>query len=106
MTLDLQLRKFAYTVKNSSTILLPKWFDVLQELELDERKMPQDVVTHWNSTFKMLDFALKYHKAIKILTSDDDLELEKYKLTRNEWMMVKHLRDVLKVSILFILFYF
>ncbi|KAF8194530.1 hypothetical protein BJ912DRAFT_175477 [Pholiota molesta] len=43
------------------------------------------LTTRWNSTFDMLNFALEYRKAIQNLTGDEDLSLEKYKLTRNEF---------------------
>ena len=51
-----QLHKLAYMLKNSTTKLLPKWFSVLEDLQLDKCMMPHDVTTHWNSTFDMLDF--------------------------------------------------
>lgn len=76
-----QLRKFAYAVKNSTTILLPKWFSILKDLTLSERMMPRDVTTRWNSTFDMLDFALQYKKALQLTTSDFDLNLRQYKLS-------------------------
>ncbi|KAF8171479.1 hypothetical protein BJ912DRAFT_860531 [Pholiota molesta] len=44
----------------------------------------------------MLNFALEYRKAVQNLTGDEELNLEKYKLTRNEWAIAEHLRDVLK----------
>ena len=70
-----QLRKFAYAVKNSPTILLPQWFLTLQDLALSERIMPRDVTTRWNSTFDMLDFAIEYQKALQLTTSDLNLNV-------------------------------
>jgi len=59
-----QLRKIAFSIINSTTILLPMWFQTLEKMKLKERKMPRDVSTRWNSTFDMLDFALEYRTAI------------------------------------------
>jgi hypothetical protein len=44
--------------------------------------MPRDVVTHWNSTFNMLIFALKYYKAIDEISVDRDIR--KYELSEEE----------------------
>ncbi len=60
-----QLRVLANAIKNSSTILLPQWTAKLEELGLSVQMMPHDVSTRWNSTFDMLDFAIKYHTAIR-----------------------------------------
>lgn len=87
-------------MKNSTTLLLPKWFDILEDLTLSERIMPRDVTTRWNSTYDMLDFAIEYQKAVQLTTGDLDLDLRKYELTREQWMMAEHLRDVLKVRVL------
>jgi hypothetical protein len=35
-----KLRKSVFAIKNSSTIILPKWFLVLKDLELDPKMMP------------------------------------------------------------------
>jgi hypothetical protein len=86
-------------VKNSTTILLPKWFSILKDLKLSERMMPRDVTTRWNSTFDMLDFALEYQKALQLITSDLDLNLRQYELSREEWATAQQLRDVLKVCL-------
>lgn len=84
-------------MKNSTTILLPKWFSLLEELELSLRMIPRDVSTRWNSTFDMLNFALEYQTAIKTITSDRDLNLRQFELSKTEWTNTQHLRDVLKV---------
>lgn len=49
---------------NSPTSLLPAWEAAVKEAHLDPRRMPRDVATRWNSTFDMLDFALRYREAI------------------------------------------
>ncbi|KAF8867746.1 hypothetical protein BD779DRAFT_1417179, partial [Infundibulicybe gibba] len=59
-----KLRKLAYAIKNSSTIILPAWRATLKTLGLGDRMMPRDVSTRWNSTFDMLVFALDYQKAL------------------------------------------
>ena len=88
-------------IKNSTTIVLPQWFTVLRELEVDERMMPRDVTTRWNSTFDMLDFAVEHTTAIDIITSDHDMKLRQYELSKGDWHIARQLRDVLKVSINF-----
>jgi hypothetical protein len=49
-----KLRKFAYAVKKSTTILLPQWYKALDSCDLPHRMMPHDVSTRWNSTYDML----------------------------------------------------
>ena len=56
-------------------ILLPQWFFTLNDLALSEHIMPQDITTHWNSTFDMLDFTIEYRKALQLTTLDLDLNL-------------------------------
>jgi hypothetical protein len=92
----------AYAIKNSSTIILPRWFKLLEELKLDLRMMPRDVTTHWNSTFDMLYFALQYRSALDHICSDRDMKLRRYELLESEWNVAKELCDVLKVSSAFI----
>jgi hypothetical protein len=54
-----QLHKLAFKIIYSTTIVLPAWHKILEELKLKCRIMPRDVSTCWNSTFHMLDFTLK-----------------------------------------------
>ncbi|KAF8226257.1 hypothetical protein L208DRAFT_1014983, partial [Tricholoma matsutake] len=60
--------KLSFKVINSSTIILPSWQRLLDELTMKKQIIPRDVTTHWNSTYDMLNFALEYQKAIDILT--------------------------------------
>ena len=61
--------------------------------------MPRDVITRWNSTFDMLDFAVEHITAINTITSDRDMKLRQYELSEDDWDMARQLRDVLKVSV-------
>jgi hypothetical protein len=94
-----QLRKVAFAIKNSTTILLPHWFEILRDLETAENMIPRDVTTRWNSTFDMLDFAIEHITAINTITSDRDMKLRQYELSENDWAIARQLRDVLKVCI-------
>lgn len=89
----------AFTIIDSSTILLPAWKTLLQELELKERLMPRDVATRWNSTYDMLVFALEYRAAIDAMSADKTNNLRKFELSEGEWTIMKQLYNVLKVSV-------
>jgi hypothetical protein len=70
-------------------------------LDLAERKMPRDVLTRWNSTYDMLDFAVGYQSAIDDMTGDKTMNLHKYELGDGEWKIAEQLRDTLKVHVSF-----
>ena len=91
------MRKVAFAIKNSTTIILPQWFSILRDLETAERMMPCDVTTWWNSTFDMLDFAVDHVTAIDTITADRDMKLRQYELSEGDWAIARQLRDVLKV---------
>ena len=57
--------------------------------------MVQDVSTRWNSTFQMLQRALKLRACIAVFCQTNNLE-EKYGLTADEWKKVKQLCDFLE----------
>ena len=44
--------------------------------------------TRWNSTFDMLDFAVKYRPAIDTMTAGRDLGLRNYELDQAEWKII------------------
>lgn len=96
-----QIRKLSFAIINSSTILLPAWKRVLKELKLEERQLPRDVRTRWNSTYQMLSMAIKYRAAVDKMTGSRDLGLRKYELSEEEWGIAQQLRDVLKVNLTF-----
>ena len=88
----------AFAIKNSSTLILPRWYALLDELKLGERIMPRDVSTRWNSTYDMLKFALNYRVALDAISGERDMKLQKYELKDTEWHIASQLRDILEVS--------
>ena len=104
----LQLRKPAHAIKNSTTIILPEWFAILDRMAatskskgktpLSKRMMPRDVTTRWNYTYEMLSFAYNYRDAYNELSSNRDMKMQKYKIEDHEWEIVKQLANILKVS--------
>ncbi|GBE82417.1 putative AC9 transposase [Sparassis crispa] len=88
-----KLWKIASSIIHSSTKLLPAWLKVLDELELAARKMPRDVATWWNSTFRMLEFALEYRGAIDEMTAGRSMELRKFELSD----IAEQLCDILRI---------
>ena len=69
-----------YAVKNSSTIILPQWYRILESLLLKARVIPHDVRTCWNTTYNMLDFAYQYRVTINKITDIRDMKLHAYKI--------------------------
>ena len=47
--------------------------------------MPHDIAMHWNSTYEMLEFAIKY------FTSEHKLGLCDYELDQAEWKLAQQL---------------
>jgi hypothetical protein len=84
-------------MNNSTTIILPQWFSILNDLKLAECMMPHDIATHWSLTFDMLNFAVKHITAINTITRDHDMKLRQYELGEDDWEFACQLWDVLKV---------
>ena len=64
---------------------------------LRQRMMPRDVTTRWNSTYDMLEFAVKYREALELITGNQRMKLRQYELTEEDRKIVTQLHDVLKV---------
>ena len=47
--------------------------------------MPRDVTTQWNLTFDMLDFTIEHIAAVNAITSDCDMKLRQYELSKDKW---------------------
>ncbi|GLB45805.1 hypothetical protein LshimejAT787_3000140 [Lyophyllum shimeji] len=92
-----KLRKIAFKIIHSSTLLGPAWKRCLEDLDMSVRLMPRDVTTRWNSTFDMLSFAVDYRKAIDELTGDRKNELRKFELSEREWTIAEQLCKVLSI---------
>ncbi|KAG1857366.1 ribonuclease H-like domain-containing protein, partial [Suillus subalutaceus] len=91
------LQKLAFKIIHSTTLFLPAWKVILDELQLPVRIMPRDVSTRWNSTFDMLDFAIEYCQALDDFTGDRKFGLRKFELSESEWGIAQQLRDTLLI---------
>ncbi|KAH7919571.1 hypothetical protein BV22DRAFT_1022769, partial [Leucogyrophana mollusca] len=78
-----KLRKIAFKIVHSTTLLLPAWEALLEELEMSVRLMPRDMATRWNSTFDMLDFALEYRGALDKITDRVKLGLGSFSMNEH-----------------------
>ncbi|EMD31757.1 hypothetical protein CERSUDRAFT_59516, partial [Gelatoporia subvermispora B] len=97
----LQLCKFSFTTIHLTMRLLPAWFHVLEKHGLVKKKMPCDVATCWNSTYDMLEFAVEYRVAIDDMTMDRAMNLRKWELRDEEWVIASQLCDTLKHAMQF-----
>lgn len=69
----------------------------MREIYDEEKTMPRDVDTRWNSTYDMLDFAVDHREGIDAVCSDRSTGLRQYELDENEWEIAAQLCEVLKV---------
>jgi len=67
--------------------------------------MPRDVSTRWNSTYDMLEFAIRYRVVIDAMTAVSEYNLRKYELVSTEWKIATELQDILMVSPPFLPFF-
>jgi len=65
--------------------------------------MLHDVATRWNSTYDMLEFADEYRAVLNVMTTDRDMNLRKFELSKKEWAMATELCEVLHVCLSFYL---
>ncbi|KAI0745592.1 hypothetical protein C8Q76DRAFT_598751, partial [Earliella scabrosa] len=65
-----KIRSLAFKIINSTTKLLPAWNAACAELGMKIRLLPRDVRTRWNSTYDMLETALKYRKVVDAMCAD------------------------------------
>jgi hypothetical protein len=79
-----QIRKLAFAIKNSSTIALPQWYHILDNLSLDKRVIPRDVRTCWNATYDMLDEAYSLKAAVNKIMEMRDMKLRQYEIEGHE----------------------
>ncbi|KZV81576.1 hypothetical protein EXIGLDRAFT_576533, partial [Exidia glandulosa HHB12029] len=71
----IKLRRLASKVLHSTTKLCPRWKELCEAHKIALLTMPRDVRTRWNSTFDMLEMALRYRPVIDSITSQRDLGL-------------------------------
>ncbi|KAF8266555.1 hypothetical protein EI94DRAFT_1459595, partial [Lactarius quietus] len=96
-TMLVKLRKMAFTLNNSTTLLLPQWYNTVATHRLPCHMKLCDVSTSWNSTFDMLDFTLQYRPVIDMMTATQDFDFCKHELVPIEWRIAGELRDILQV---------
>ena len=75
------------------------WFATLEKLKLDAVKMPRDVRTRWNSTYDMLEFAVRHRMAIDDIAGNKAANLRRYELCDEEWKIAEQLCEMLKVRV-------
>ena len=80
-----QLRRLSFAIVQSTTIALPAWHRHCEAHKIKPHVLPCDVVTCWNSTFDMLNFAVQYWAVIDAMTADKSLKLCKFELETEEW---------------------
>jgi hypothetical protein len=51
--------------------------------------MPHDIATHWNSTFDMLEYALKHWTTVNTIMQRRDLKMRKFELSDKEWEVLE-----------------
>ncbi|KAI0739255.1 hypothetical protein C8Q80DRAFT_1222381 [Daedaleopsis nitida] len=91
-------QSLSFKIIHSTTRLLPVWKETCSKVGLLECLLPRDVCTQWNSTYDMLDIALKYRKAGDKICKEKQNKLRELELTPEEWGYVQQLQGVLKAA--------
>lgn len=81
----------------STTLLLPAWKAALQDASKPKKLIPRDVRTRWNSTYDMLSVAYDHRELLDNFVDVKSHDLRKFALSKEEWEIVRQLREVLKV---------
>ena len=85
-------------IHRSPTLPLPAWTRAVASVKLQLKKLPRDVCTRWNSTYRMLSVALEYRKAVERMTEAQANNLRRWELNEREWKIASQLCDILQVS--------
>lgn len=94
-----QIHHIAKTTINSPTLLLQGWKVACLEAKVPHCKIPWDVKTRWNSMSDMGAMAITYQEAISRFTANLENDLQEYKLSPDEWILLQRLVGVLKVRL-------
>ncbi|KAF5359917.1 hypothetical protein D9758_013966 [Tetrapyrgos nigripes] len=92
-----KLRRISFKIINSTTKLLPAWKETVVDKGLDQKMLPRDVTTRWNSTYDMTSTSCDYRPAIDSMTADRANELRAFELSGEEWNIVGQLVKVLRI---------
>lgn len=84
-------RKIVGHFKHSSLACL-KLKTIQEDLGLPRKKLHQDVITRWNSTFYMLESLLEQKRAITVYCSENNLN----NLTSNQWTLLEATINLLR----------
>ena len=82
-----------------STILLPRWSELLEAEGILHRIIPRDVATRWNSTIDMCAAMVELEGLVKSFMAARGNDLRNLELTEDEWEIIKQLVKVLQVRI-------
>ncbi|KAJ3777640.1 hypothetical protein FB446DRAFT_633659, partial [Lentinula raphanica] len=89
-------RKASFKIIHSSTDLLPKWREHMQDTPFKGRMLPRDVATRWNSTYDMLAAFLEMKDPVSAFLDRSSHGLTDFLLNDDEWEAITDLVSVLK----------
>ena len=91
------IREVAYALSNTSK--LGKWEEILEKNAMPRRKIPPDVKTRWNSTFEMLNVAIKYRNEYNLFCNSFN-EMEHCSISNSNWEKLIKIKNFLKIFFL------